>query len=99
MAIRVALHHETRYAYDRPVTLSPQIVRLRPAPHGRTPILSYSLDVEPADLEFLERVGPLLVGHAGDRGFAAQGLNELFSIDFREAGSPWRACADPGSAI
>jgi uncharacterized protein (DUF2126 family)/transglutaminase-like putative cysteine protease len=49
MAIRVALHHETRYIYDRPVTLSPQIVRLRPAPHGRTPIISYSLDVEPTD--------------------------------------------------
>ena len=49
MAIRVALHHETCYAYDRPVSLSPQIVRLRPAPHGRTPILSYSLKVEPND--------------------------------------------------
>jgi len=49
MAIRVALHHQTRYQYDRPVLLSPQIVRLRPAPHSRTPILSYSLHVEPDD--------------------------------------------------
>ncbi|HEY4309839.1 MAG TPA: transglutaminase family protein [Pirellulales bacterium] len=49
MSIRVALHHETRYDYDRLVTLSPQIVRLRPAPHSRTPILSYSLKVEPSD--------------------------------------------------
>ena len=48
MSIRVALHHKTVYRYDRPVTLSPQIVRLRPAPHCRTPILSYSLRVEPA---------------------------------------------------
>ena len=43
MAIRVALHHTTQYRYDRPVTLSPHVVRLRPAPHCRTPILSYSL--------------------------------------------------------
>ncbi|HVU85946.1 MAG TPA: transglutaminase family protein [Pirellulales bacterium] len=49
MAIRVALHHETRYDYDRLVALSPQIIRLRPAPHSRTPILSYSLKVEPAE--------------------------------------------------
>ena len=47
MAIRVALHHRTVYQYDRPVTLSPQIVRLRPAPHARTPILSYSLRIQP----------------------------------------------------
>ena len=49
MGIRVALHHKTIYHYDRPVTLSPQIVRLRPAPHARTPVLSYSLRVEPKD--------------------------------------------------
>ncbi|HMZ01498.1 MAG TPA: transglutaminase family protein, partial [Burkholderiaceae bacterium] len=47
MSIHVALHHVTRYTYDRRVGLSPQIVRLRPAPHCRTPILSYSLRVEP----------------------------------------------------
>ncbi|MCX7892372.1 MAG: transglutaminase family protein [Burkholderiales bacterium] len=48
MSIRVALHHATRYAFDRPVALSPHEIRLRPAPHCRTPILSYSLKVEPA---------------------------------------------------
>ena len=48
MAIRVALLHKTIYRYDRPVMLSPHQVRLRPAPHSRTPILSYSLTVEPA---------------------------------------------------
>ncbi len=47
MGIRVALHHKTTYNYDRLVTLSPQIVRLRPAPHSRTPVVSYSLRVEP----------------------------------------------------
>ena len=47
MPIRVALHHKTVYQYDRFVTLSPQTVRLRPAPHTRTPVLSYSLRVEP----------------------------------------------------
>ncbi|MCA9111125.1 MAG: transglutaminase family protein, partial [Planctomycetaceae bacterium] len=49
MPIRVALNHKTVYTYDRLVSLGPQIVRLRPAPHARTPIHSYSLKVEPAD--------------------------------------------------
>jgi uncharacterized protein (DUF2126 family) len=48
MAIRVALQHRTRYDFDRFVGLSPHEVRLRPAPHCRTPILGYSLKVEPA---------------------------------------------------
>ncbi len=47
MPIRVALHHRTVYHYDRLVTLSPQTIRLRPAPHCRTPITAYSLTVEP----------------------------------------------------
>ncbi|KQV60906.1 IMP dehydrogenase [Pelomonas sp. Root1217] len=49
MSIHVALKHVTRYKYDRPVSLGPQVVRLRPAPHCRTPVLSYSLRIEPAD--------------------------------------------------
>jgi len=49
VSIHVALNHLTHYRYDRLVGLSPQIVRLRPAPHCRTRILSYSLKVTPAD--------------------------------------------------
>src|SRR5450432_1508552 len=49
MSIRVALTHTTRYRYDRLVSLQPHVVRLRPAPHCRTPIVSYSLRVVPAE--------------------------------------------------
>jgi transglutaminase-like putative cysteine protease len=49
MAIRVALSHKTRYRYERDVWLSPQVVRLHPAPHCRTPVPSYSLKVVPKD--------------------------------------------------
>ena len=47
LSIRVALHHTTRYSYDRVVSPSPHVVHLRPAPHCRTPILAYSLRVQP----------------------------------------------------
>lgn len=47
MSIHVALHHRTTYRYDRLVALGPQSVRLRPAPHCRSRILSYSLKVLP----------------------------------------------------
>src|SRR5262249_35882613 len=48
MSILASLHHITRYRYDRPVSLAPQVIRLRPAPHCRTPIESYSPRVTPA---------------------------------------------------
>ena len=49
MGIKVALEHRTSYTFDRLVEVHPHVVRLRPAPHSRTPIEAYSLEVEPAD--------------------------------------------------
>src|SRR5271165_1745353 len=49
MGIQIALRHQTNYRYDTAVSLGPQIIRLRPALHCRTPILSYSLDVIPSE--------------------------------------------------
>ena len=49
MGIKVALEHRTSYTFDRTVEVYPHVVRLRPAPHSRTPIEAYSLTVEPAD--------------------------------------------------
>ena len=47
MAIHVGIEHITRYRYDRAVALSPHFIRLRPAPHSRTPILDYRLQISP----------------------------------------------------
>ena len=49
MTIRVALHHATTYRFDHPVKIYPHTVRLRPAPHTRTPISAYQLTVSPAN--------------------------------------------------
>jgi uncharacterized protein (DUF2126 family)/transglutaminase-like putative cysteine protease len=49
MSILVGLRHTMTYKYDRRIALGPQVVRLRPAPHCRTPIVSYSLEIKPAD--------------------------------------------------
>ncbi|MEO6471970.1 MAG: transglutaminase family protein [Aeromicrobium sp.] len=49
MSIKVSLQHRTTYEFDRPVAIGPHVIRLRPAPHSRTPIEAYSLTIEPAN--------------------------------------------------
>ena len=47
MAIKIAIEHYTEYRFDRLTNIMPHVIRLRPAPHCRTPIESYSLKVQP----------------------------------------------------
>ena len=47
--MKIALEHRTTYRFDRPIAIGPHVIRLRPAPHARTPIEAYSLTISPAD--------------------------------------------------
>ncbi len=49
MSIKASIYHLTHYTYDRPVRLGPQVIRLKPAPHSKTKVLSHSLKVTPAN--------------------------------------------------
>ncbi len=49
MGMLVALSHTTHYTYDRDVHLGPQVIRLRPAPHSKAIVQSYSMKVEPGE--------------------------------------------------
>jgi uncharacterized protein (DUF2126 family)/transglutaminase-like putative cysteine protease len=49
MSLDVKLHHRTAYRYEREVSLGPQVIQLRPAPHCKTPIDDYELKLTPAD--------------------------------------------------
>jgi len=49
LAILVGIEHSTHYQYDRPVCFSPHVIRLRPAPHTRTPIHDYRLEISPSE--------------------------------------------------
>ena len=52
MALKIVISHKTKYKYDRAVSLSPHIFRLRPAPHSRTPIEAYSIKITPENQFF-----------------------------------------------
>lgn len=49
MSIKASIYHLTHYKYDRPVRLGPQVIRLKPASHSKTRVISHSLKVTPSN--------------------------------------------------
>ena len=45
--MRVLIQHRSRYVYERPALLGPQVIRLRPADHTAANIESYTLAIAP----------------------------------------------------
>jgi transglutaminase-like putative cysteine protease len=101
MALPVALLHRTCYRYDRPVMLGPQIVRLRPAPHTRPPVLSYALTVtpDPGSLHwYRDPQGNLLAKIIFPEPVDRFDLAVELSVDMT-AGNPFDFVLEPESAV
>ena len=80
MGTKVALHHRTAYRYERPVSLGPQVIQLRPAPQCRTPISSYSLSVSPVD-HLLTWQFDALANHVARVLFSSQTSDFIIDVD------------------
>jgi uncharacterized protein (DUF2126 family)/transglutaminase-like putative cysteine protease len=80
MGTKVQVHHKSRYHYEKPVWLGPQIIQLRPTPHCRTPILSYSLEIKPTDSVYSWQFDPL-ANHVARVVFPSQASEFLVTVD------------------
>jgi uncharacterized protein (DUF2126 family)/transglutaminase-like putative cysteine protease len=80
MGTKVQVHHKSRYHYEKPVWLGPQIIQLRPTPHCRTPILSYSLEIKPTDSVYSWQFDPL-ANHVARAVFPSQASEFIVTVD------------------
>jgi len=82
MAITVSITHLTHYKYDRPVSLSPQTIRLRPSPHNKVPIKSYSLNIEPKD-HFMNWYQDIFGNHVANISFNQRVTEFKIEVDLK----------------
>ena len=80
MAIKIAIQHHTEYRFDRLTEIHPHIVRLRPAPHCRTPIESYSLKVTP-DNHFINWQQDPFSNHLARMVFSEKARKLIFDVE------------------